>query len=92
MSDKSRKEFLELFHEAFEGLIIPALESLRDELKSDISGLSVKYDQLRDEMKAGFQGLENRLDSHALEQSQIKKDVATHDKQIKKLESQRVTA
>lgn len=90
------QKFILLFNRGFEEVVLPAIENMGEEIKSElkadfkkeIGGLKLDVNSL----KAGYERMEHKLDIIVSRQLTDESTLGDHAKRIKKLETKRVAA
>ena len=85
MDDKTRQDFIEIFAEGFQGLVVPEINQLRKEMKQGFSSMNKRLETV--EIRLDI--VDRKLDRVVDENIVMKNKVEDHDKQIKKLATRR---
>lgn len=81
MDDKTKQDFILLFNQGFEEVVVPRLEELDETI-----------DKLDKKMDKGFAGVNSKIDNINRRLDTMAFQVGDHEKRIKKLESKSVIA
>ena len=79
LDKKFEEKFIRMFNLGFEQVMVPALQSLENELKLEIKGVRKEIEKVGP-----------RIDSHDRRTDHLATQVGDYEKRIKKLESKRV--
>lgn len=77
MDDKTRQEFINLFNQGFQELVVPQLDELiegQERIENRLETIEIRFDVV-----------ERKLDRVVDDHIEIKSKVEEHDKQIKRL-------
>lgn len=89
MDEKAKKEFILLFNQGFEEVVLPQLEEIRDDLKDvkkELRDVKTELKDVKEEQKK--QGI--RLDRIDNKLDKVSAKQLDHDKRIHKLEKKQV--
>lgn len=97
MDDKTRQEFILIFNQGFEEVVIPAIEDLRREMNLGFKKVNQRFEDMDkrfesidrrfEDMDARFDRLERKVDTISEKQLETDNTLVTHGKRISKLES-----
>lgn len=86
MDDQTKKEFILLFNQGFEEVVVPAIDDLRKEITQEFKGVKQRLSQVENRLEV----LDRKVDNIVANRLDDQEKLRDHEKRLKRLEVSRI--